>query len=133
MKLLVTAENAAEEKIAGYSFRLGIKYRHRGGNFDSSGFCSHVVTEDAPNDIRFGCGVDREGGGINVALSKDDKPAIIRLERIRIWNRNQPDQEAEDALAAGADDKIFRVDRTDAEECAELVTDRRELAAIRHK
>ncbi|WP_456640261.1 hypothetical protein [Bradyrhizobium sp. USDA 10063] len=133
MKLLVTAENAPEEKTTGYSFRLGIKYRHRTGNFDSSGFCGHVVTEDASNEIRFGCGVDCEGGGINVALSKDDKSAIIRLERIRIWDRNKPDQEAEDALVAGADDKIFRVDRADAEECAELVTDRRELAAIRHK
>jgi hypothetical protein len=131
MTLLVAAENVAEEKTAGYSFRLGIKYRHRTGNFDSSGFCSHVVT-DAASDIRFGCGVDCEGGGINVALWKDDKSAIIRLERIRIWNRNKPDQEAEDVLVAGADDKIFRVDRTDAEECAELVTDRRELAAIRH-
>jgi hypothetical protein len=132
MKLLVTAENVAEEKTADYSVRLGIKYRHRTGNFDSSGFCGHVVTDGA-NHISFGCGVDCEGGGINVALSKDDKSAIIRLERIRIWNRNKPDQEAEDALVAGADDKIFRVDRSDAEECAELVTDRRELAAIRHR
>ncbi|TAI62412.1 hypothetical protein [Bradyrhizobium sp. Leo170] len=133
MKLLVTAENAREEKTTSYSFRLGIKYHHRTGNFDSSSFCGHVVTEDARNEIRFGCGVDCEGGGINVALSKDDKPTIIRLERIRIWNRDKPDQEAEDALIAGADDKIFRVDRADAEECAELVTDRRELTAIRHK
>jgi hypothetical protein len=68
MKLLVTAENAPQEKTTGYSFRLGIKYRHRAGNFDSSGFCGHVVTEDASDEIRFGCGVDREGG-INVALS----------------------------------------------------------------
>ena len=68
-----------------------------------------------------------------MAPSRDDKSAIIRLERIRIWNRNEPDQEAEGALVAGADDNIFRFDRTDAEEYAELVTDRRELAAVRHK
>ncbi|WP_244443150.1 hypothetical protein [Bradyrhizobium sp. Ai1a-2] len=133
MKLLVTAENAPEEKIAGYSFHLSIKYRHRSGNFHSSDFRGYAVTEGASNEIRFGCGVDCEVGGINVALSRDDKSAIIRLERIGIWNRNEPDQEAEDALAAGVDDKIFRVDRADAEECAELVTDRRELAALRHK
>jgi hypothetical protein len=133
MRLLVTAENTPQEKTTSYSFRLGIRYRQRASNFDSSGFCGHVVTEDAGNEIRFGCGVDCEGGGINVALSKDDRSAIIRLERIRIWNRNKPDQEAEDALVAGVDDKIFRADRVDAEECAELVTDRRELAAIRHK
>jgi hypothetical protein len=133
MKLLVTAENPPEEKTTNYSFRLGVKYRHRAGNFDSSGYCNHVSAEDAGNEIRFGCGVDCEGGGINVALSKDDKSAIIRLERIMMWNRNKPDDEAADALLAGADDKIFRVDRADVRECAELVTDRQELAALRHK
>jgi hypothetical protein len=134
MKLLVTAENPPEETTTtNYSFRLGVKYRHRAGNFDSSGYCNHVIAEDAGNEIRFGCGVDCEGGGINVALSKDDKSAIIRLERIMMWNRNKPDDEAADALLAGADDKIFRVDRADVRECAELVTDRQELAALRHK
>jgi len=132
MKLLVTAENPPEEKITNYSFRLGFKYRHRPGNFDSSGFCSHVVAEDKGNEIRFGCGVDCEGGGINVAM-KDDKSALIRLERIRIWERNKPDDDASNDLVAGADDKIFRVDRAELRECAELVTDRKELAALRHK
>ena len=133
MKLLVTAENPPEEKTTNYSFRIGVKYRHRSGNFNSSGYCNHVIAEDAGNQIRFGCGVDCEGGGINVALSKDEKSAIIRLERIRMWNRNKPDDEAADALLAGADDKIFRVDRADVRECAELVTDRQELAALHHK
>jgi hypothetical protein len=133
MKLLVSAEIPEDEQTLNYSFRLGVKYRHRSGDFDSSGFCNHVVAEDAGNEMRFGCGVDCEGGGINVALSKDDKSAIIRLERIRIWQNNKPDDEAEDSLVAGADDKIFRLDRADTRECASLVTDRKELAAIRHK
>jgi hypothetical protein len=64
---------------------------------------------------------------------KDDRSAIIRLERIMVWNRDKPDDEAADALLAGADDKIFRLDRADVRECAELVTDRQELAALRHK
>ena len=38
---------------------------------------------------------------------------------------------ADGDLVAGADDKIFRVDRAEASECAELVTDRKELAALR--
>jgi hypothetical protein len=133
MKLLVSAEIPEDEKKLNYSFRLGVKYRHRLGNFDSSGYCNHVIAEDAGNEIRFGCGVDCEGGGINVALSKDDKSAIIRLERIRIWQNNKPDDEAEDSLVGGADDKIFRLDRTEMHECEQLVTDRQELAAIRHK
>jgi hypothetical protein len=133
MQLLVTAEIPPEEKTMSYSFRLGVKYRHRPGDFDSSGYCNHTLAEDAGKEIRFGCGVDCEGGGINVALSKDDKSAIVRLERITVWQRNKPDEEAGDALLAGADDKIFRLDRADTRDCAALVTDRKELAAIRHK
>ena len=133
MMLLVSAEIPSDEKTYNYSFRLGVKYRHRPGDFDSSGDCGHVVAEDAGNEIRFGCGVDCDGGGINVALSKDDKSAIIRLDRITVWQRHKPDGDAGDALLAGADDKIFRLDRADPRECASLVTDRKELAAIRHK
>ena len=128
MKLLVTAEDALEDKTArtvNYSFRLGFKYRHRPGNFDSSGCSSHVVAENACNEIRLGCGVDREGGGIEVAMSKDDKSALIRLERIRIRERNKADEDASADLVAGADDRIFRVDRADLHECSELVTDRK--------
>jgi hypothetical protein len=132
MKLLVTAEEAPEDKIINYSFRLGFKYRHRAGNFDSSGFCNHVVAENSGGEIRLGCGVDCEGGGIGVAM-KDDRSALIRLTRIRVWERNKPDDDASNDLVAGADDKIFRVDRADLHECSELVTDRQELAALRRK
>ena len=132
MKLLVTAEETFEDKTVNYSFRLGFKYRHRAGNFDSSGFCSHVVAENSGGEIRLGCGVDCEGGGIGVAM-KDDRSALIRLERIRIWERNKTDDDASNDLVAGADDKIFRVDRADLHECSELVTDRKELAALRRR
>jgi hypothetical protein len=132
MKLLMTAEHPPGEEM-NYSFRLGVNYRHRPGNFDSSGFCNHALAEDRGAEIRFDCAVDCEGGGINVALSKDDKSAIVRLQAITVWQNNKVDDEAGEALTAGADDKIFRLDRTDARDCASLVTDRKELAAIRHK
>ena len=131
MKLLVQAEYAPEDKITNYSFRLGVKYRNRHTHFDSSGYCNHVVAEDAGNEIRYGCGVDCDGGGIGVAVSKDDKSAIVRLERIRIWQNSKPDDEGSE-LVAGTDDKVFRLDRVDIRECASLVTDRKELAALKH-
>jgi hypothetical protein len=130
MKLLVQAEYAPEDKITNYSFRLGVKYRNRPAHFDSSGYCNHVVADDAGNEIRYGCGVDCDGGGIGVAVSKDDKSAIIRLERIRIWQNSKPDDEGSE-LVAGTDDKVFRLDRVDIRECASLVTDRKELAALK--
>jgi hypothetical protein len=58
---------------------------------------------------------------------------LIRLERIRFWRNNKPDDEASDSLVAGADDKIFRLDRARLDECRSLVTNRKELAAMRRK
>jgi hypothetical protein len=133
MKLLVSAEFDSEDKQLHNSFRLGFKYRHRSGDFNSGGSCSHVVFVKDGNDVRLGCGVDCEGGSIGVALSKDDKSAVVRLVRVRVWQNNKPDDDAEQSLVAGADDGIFRLDRTDARECASLVTDRKEVAALRHK
>ena len=133
MKLLVSAELDKEDKELHNSFRLGFRYRHRSGDFDSSGSCNHAVFAKEGNDVRLGCGVDCEGGGIGVALSKDDKSAIVRLARVRVWQNNKPDDDAEQSLVAGADDGIFRLDRTDTSECTSLVTDRKELAALLHK
>ncbi|HLG81202.1 MAG TPA: hypothetical protein VKY22_09305 [Bradyrhizobium sp.] len=136
MKLLVTAEIPEGEKQLAYSFNVGVKFRHRAGGiaswFGSLGYCNHAIAEDDPNEIRFACGVDCEGGGINVALSKDDNSAIVRLERIVVWKNNRPGDDDEAELA-GADDKIFRLDRVDNGECASLLTDREELAALRQK
>ncbi|SEM19399.1 hypothetical protein [Bradyrhizobium sp. OK095] len=133
MKLLVSAEFDTEDKQLHNSFRLGFKYRHRSGDFASGGSCSHVVFAKDGNEIRLGCGVDCEGGSIGVALAKDDKSAIVRLARVRVWRNDKPDDEAELSLVAGNDDGIFRLDRTDTSKCASLVTDRKELAALRHK
>ncbi|MGQ0685561.1 hypothetical protein [Bradyrhizobium sp.] len=133
MKLLVTAENVPDDKTVNYAFRLGFKYRHRSGNFDSSGSCNHFTPEDAGDEIRLGCGVDCDGGGLNVAVSGDAKSAIIRLTRIRIWQNAKPDDDAEHSLVAGADDGIFRLERADNKACAALVTDSKELAALRRK
>src|SRR3954470_20814681 len=133
MKLLISAEADTEDKQLHNSFRLGFRYRHRSGDFRSGGSCHHAVFTKDGTEIRLGCGVDCEGGGIGVALSKDDKSAIVRLARVRVWQNNKPDEDAELSLVAGADDGIFRLDRTDNKECASLVTDRKELAALRHK
>jgi hypothetical protein len=132
MKLLVTAETVPESEGPSYSFRLGLRYRDKSGAFDSSGDCHHSeISADTDNEARLDCGVDCDGGSISIGLTKDYKATLIRLERIRIWRNNKPEDEA--SLVAGADDKIFRLDRAGLEECRSLVTDRKELAAMRRK
>jgi hypothetical protein len=110
-----------------------VNYRQRAGDFDASSYCNHAVVEDKPSEIRFTCGVGCECGVINVTLSKDEKSAIVRLERTLVWKHNKPDDDATEALPTCAADRIFRLDRADAQDRASLVTGRKELAAFRHK
>ena len=134
MKLLLTAEKDTEENEMNYSFRLGVKYRNKTGNYDSSGDCGHGKFVDVhSSEATLGCGVDCDGGGINVSMANQDKSAIVKLERIRIWKDKNYDEDAAQDLVAGADDKTFRLDRTTLKDCETLVTDRKELAAMRHK
>ena len=103
MKLLVSAETYEADMQLHNSFRLGFRYRNRSGDFDSSGSCRHTVFTREGTEVRLGCGVDCEGGGIGIALSKDGKSVIVRLESIRVWLHNKPDDETERSLVAGSD------------------------------
>ena len=47
-----------------------------------------MVAEEPAKEIRFTCDVDCDGGGLDVAMAKDDKSAIVQLEVIEIWDRN---------------------------------------------
>jgi hypothetical protein len=132
MKLLVTFGHPPEESSTPYSFRLGFKYRHRKGDWDSSGACHTLQSKETDGEVRLGCSVDCDGGGIEIGLGKTTYATRVRLERVRIWQNNKPDDDGEE-LSAGADDKIFRLDRTNIKDCEALITDRKELAALRSK
>jgi hypothetical protein len=133
MKLLMTAEIPSDASTFNYSFRLGVKYRNRSANLESFGDCGHVVAEDTGQEVRFGCGVDCDGGGLGVALAKDDKSAVVGLARVRIWKRNTAPEDTAEDLVAGDDDAKFRLDRAELRDCADLVTDRKELAELKRK
>lgn len=147
MRLLISTEKDPDFAVLQYAFRLGVNFRNRPGDFDSSGNCGHAPTiadpdnpdvppEDRvtrPAGIDFDCGVDCDGGGVSVTLANSDNSVIVRLDHIRIWKGNSPDALAAGALQGGEDDKIFRLDRTSAGECASLIANRKELAALRHK
>ncbi len=147
MKLLISTEKDPDLPNFQYAFRLGVDFRDRPGHFDSSGNCGHAPTIKDPDDsdippedrvtrpagIDFECDVDCDGGGVDVTLANSDNSVIVKLDHIRIWKGNAPDATAAGALQAGADDKVFRIDRTILSECTSLVADRKELAAMRRK
>jgi hypothetical protein len=109
-----------------------VTFRDRKGHFDTMGSCGHpTADQESADKLVLGCGVDCDGGGIGVALSGDDKSAIVHVERVRIWKHRGGNPEDGDDLVAGADDKSFRLDRANVRECASLANDRKELAALK--
>src|SRR5437899_2943748 len=129
MKLLVTAENHPKEPTS-YAYKVGVQFRNKPGHFDGGSACSHMVDEDGNKEISFSCDVECGGGGLEVAMSKDDRSAIVKLEVIGVHDRRHPKRDAV-TLQGGADDKVFRLDRVDNAECADL-TDHR-VASLQRK
>jgi hypothetical protein len=129
VKLLISAENHAGEPTS-YAYKAGFQFRNRSGNFDAGSGCGRI--EDGDKQIHFTCDGDCGGGGIDMAMSKDGKSMIVHLEVIPIWDRKHPKRD-EQTLEAGADDKLFRLDRVDNSECAELLPGNKELAALQRK
>ena len=80
MKLLITAEMVPDDKVLEYSFRLGVNFRDRAGDFDSSGDCGHAAVTKVPDSaetaipagVDISCGVDCDGGGVTVSLANND-------------------------------------------------------------
>lgn len=104
MKLLVSAEKVPEDQALNYTFALGVKFRDRKGNYESSGSCGHpTASQESPDKIGLGCGVDCDGGGLSVETVNTDKSVMVRLERLAIWDNNKPDEERT-GFDAGTDD-----------------------------
>jgi hypothetical protein len=133
MKLLVTAEMVPEDKALNYSFTLGMKFRDRKGDFQSSGSCGHpMAQEQAPDTLMLGCGVDCDGGGLSVALANADQSVLVSIGELAIWNNNKPDEER-DRFISGADDKKFRLERLSLDQCKPSMPANQDLAADEQK
>jgi hypothetical protein len=129
MKLLVSAVIVPEDKKRNYSFQLGVEFRGKKDKFTTSGDCGHASAfEESVDKLHIGCGVDCDGGGISIEMANGDKSTIIRLDEVAIWNNDKPNDER-GRLSAGADDRLFRLDRVDLDLCRPLMDGSEEFAA----
>jgi hypothetical protein len=83
MKLLVGAKIVAEDKEPTYSLALGVTFRDRKGHFDTMGSCGHpTADQESADKLVLGCGVDCDGGGLQIEMARADKSVIVRLDRL---------------------------------------------------
>ena len=81
MKLLVTAEKIPEDAKLNHAFDLGVKYRTRKGDFNSSGECGHVKIARRRQQGA-DCSVDCDGGGFS-GLAVDEQHVCAAAARTR--------------------------------------------------
>src|SRR5262249_10175100 len=95
----------------------------------SGGSCGHVKVKDG-GEPRLACSVDCDGGGITVRLPEHGKSVMVELESIQLWQSKGADEEPRQPLEGGTDDRVFRLDRTDLQDCRSLMPDTEDLAEV---
>jgi hypothetical protein len=105
-----------------YTFDFAAKLRARGGVAKTGGECgfSHMPLEQQKQIASkpIWCGVDCDGGGINVEARKDGNELLVRLNRIRVSSEcgGADDESSSFDIEGGADDKVFLIPRVSVED-----------------
>jgi hypothetical protein len=133
MLLLVTG-NAESGADPSYQLGLGVTFRKSGTHFESAGECGAIHGDGgAPGSGNVAhCGVDCDGGSINVAI-KDEKSVLVSIPAgARLWRAGSNGDDSGNARRRfGADDKVFRLDKAALTQCLSLATDKEDKAMLR--
>lgn len=113
--------------------RFGVTFRSRKGMLETNGGCGIVRDEKgAPtNATTAHCGVDCDGGAIDVTLKTDGNVLVGIPAGARLWKpgSDSPDDNVHGAF--GPDDKLFRLDRAALDQCLPLASDKNEKARLK--
>jgi hypothetical protein len=130
MRLLVKGD--IENDGPSYELRVSVTFRKSGSYFDSAGSCGLIHDADKGGTGIAHCGVDCDGGQIDVSI-KDEKSVLLSIpEGARFW-RAGSDNDTDQRKRFGADDKVFRLDKTTLDQCLNLADDNKEKAAMRRE
>jgi hypothetical protein len=132
--LLLVGGNAESGEVPTYGLRIGVTFRKSGTHFESAGDCNsiHDDGEAGQSSNAVHCGVDCDGGSIDVAI-KDAKSVLVSIPYgARIWRAGSAGEEQGNSRRRfGADDKVFRLDKVALTQCLRLADDSEEKAMLR--
>jgi len=123
MKMLVKAERLQEDGELSYSYNLRIKFRDRPGEYASDFQCGHARLSDVKHEgVRIYCHDGCEAGGVEVAVAPNSKAIVVKIADVSLDLADKPDDpDKEFNFRGGAEDRVFRLDRVDDENCRSLV------------
>ncbi|MDQ0394198.1 hypothetical protein [Labrys monachus] len=132
MTLLVTGKVEDPDQPS-YTLGLGVTFRRSGTHFETAGDCG-TIRDAASRGAKANavtCGVDCDGGSIDVTL-KDGATVLVAIpDGARIWKAGSDDDETgSERKRFGADDRLFRLDRAPLGDCLPLAPDDDQKAAM---
>ena len=108
-----------------YTLAIGVHFRKRPTLFQLAGGCSPAA--DGAGALN--CGIDCDGGRIDVRV-RDAASILVSIpDGARTWNPDSGEEPPKDANF-GYHDKVFRLDKTELATCLPLVFDDDVKAAI---
>jgi hypothetical protein len=136
MLLLVTGDSGSDTG-PDYGLGIGVTFRKSGTHFESAGNCGaiHDTTDVGGSAGVAHCGVDCDGGRIDVAI-KDASSVLVSIPGgARLWRAGSAGVDEDVPGKArqnfGADDKVFRLDKVALSQCLPLASDNKEKAMLR--
>jgi hypothetical protein len=117
--LIAKDDGGIEKQYFRYDFLLAAKTRDRKETLYASGDCSSAQG--------IGCGVDCDGGGIEIEpIAGGNGSILMRLERIRM-SFGCSEEVHEIDLEGGEDDKVFKLDKAPEAACDTIEAERTKL------
>ncbi len=101
-----------------YSLTIGVSFRKIDHELQVSGGCDSSVDGKAA----LNCGIDCDGGRIDVNVRDANSILVSIPDGVATWDPQSADETPDDSMW-GADDKLFRLDRTSINDCLPLVWD----------
>jgi hypothetical protein len=129
--LLLVSSLLDPENGRQYTADIGVKFRSTPARrFQADSCCS--ISDDGKSALN--CPIDCDGGQIDVRL-RDAKSLLVSIpDGAQTWDPDSPDAEPDEAANNGAhfgaDDKLFRLDRSTLSDCLSLSLDDDTKAAL---
>lgn len=103
-----------------YGINLQVNFRQIKKPFQVSGSCSGNSDTGA-----LGCGIECDGGSLSVRVKNDQSILVDIPDSVRLFDPSASDEFADLPKGArfGADDKLFRLDRTELSDCLPVIYD----------
>jgi hypothetical protein len=131
IRLLISTE--MEDDARTYALRIGVNFRNQHAPFETEGSCGTAKADgdddNSPKAVH--CAVDCDGGSIDVSLRESDAVMISIPDGARLWRPGASDTPEQSGPKFGSDDRLFRLSRTDLQDCLNLAPDTSGRAALR--